>query len=96
MAKQLLNLRIEKTKLDRLEGIAKTRGQTVSDIIRSKIDATLENGPDLETKKIVIKIIKNIQGPFLYVKNPIGTKQAQKERAIKEKIIKQLKEAFRI
>ena len=96
MVKELLNLRIEKEKKERLDSLAKCLGTTTNDLIRQKINVLINNDCDQETKGTVLKLIKELAVPFVFVKNSIGSTHAKKEREIREKIITELKEAFRI
>lgn len=96
MAKQRFNVRVNKEKLKRLSNIARDNNTNSSELVRSKIDELLNGDFDITVKNRVKKIIKDLNEPFVYAKSQTGIKRAVKERAIRQRIIKELKKAFKL
>lgn len=93
MVKQLISLRLETTKLNRLRNIALTNDINYTDLIRDKIDEIL-NGHDIEVLEKVIIIVKELREPFIYFKTGQGKKHAIREKEKREKIASIIERAF--
>lgn len=96
MPKTLFNIRLEKTKLERLTNIADQQNTNCSEIIRSKIDEIILNGFDEETKKKAVRMVKQLREPFAYVKSRQGISRAKQERETREKIANNIISLFHL
>lgn len=96
MAKIKISIRIERSKINKLKEMAICQGKKYTDLIRSKIDELVFNGIDPDVMARALKIIRELEEPFIYMKTKQGLKFSSKERKIRELLAFKLRRAFNI
>lgn len=96
MAKQLVNLRLEKTVIDGIKEIAKQQKVKPSKLMRNKVNEIIQNDYSTETKMKAKQLVKELRSKFAYVKTKKDIARAKRERESREEQAKRIEAAFNL
>ena len=96
MVRSQISIRLEKETKAKLITLAKYHNKTYAELIRDQINLLILNGVNYEVKQRVKSIVKELKGPFAYVKSPKGLAWAQREREIRATISKKIETVFNL
>lgn len=91
MGKLQITFRLDKLTYYSIKELAKKQNIDLSEFIRNRLQITnCQNGG----REKAIQVIKELEGPFAFVKSPVGLNFAKQERANREIVIRELKRCF--